>query len=223
MPARTLAPTLRRESCRQPRPPHPRTDVARAVRRLAHDQRYCVECGERRGASRFPAGQPAAEASPRRARAARAPRGQRISSGTTLVAGVGVLLLAIGLGVLIGRLGHNNAPAQKQAPAEVVTVQGGAGADPQPGRHHGLHHPGPHRHPRGHHAAPKGLTGKLKRPRSRPPRRPRRSSKRPTRPPARSSATPTTLLRRRKRSVAPVRADRPDARAASSPETSSGQ
>lgn len=125
---------------------------------LAHDQQYCVECGERRGASRFPAGQPAVEASPRRARAARAPRGQRISSGTTLVAGVGVLLLAIGLGVLIGHLGHNP-PVQKQAPAEVVTVQGGGGtastatttASTTPT--HTAH---------ASHAAPKGLTGKLK-------------------------------------------------------------
>jgi hypothetical protein len=126
---------------------------------LAHDQRYCVECGERRGASRLPTAQPAPEASPRRARAARAPRGQRISSGTTLVAGVGVLLLAIGLGVLIGRLGHDNAPAQKQAPPEVVNLQGGGGggtasttASETP-THTARH---------ASHAAPKGLTGKLK-------------------------------------------------------------
>ncbi len=130
---------------------------------LAHDQRYCVECGERRGASRFPAGQPAAEASPRRTRAARAPRGQRISSGTTLVAGVGVLLLAIGLGVLIGRLGHNNAPAQKQAPAEVVTVQGGAGGGPaSTAATTGSTTPAHTVTRAATHAAPKGLTGKLK-------------------------------------------------------------
>jgi len=41
---------------------------------------------------------------------------------------VGVLLLAIGLGVLIGRLGHNNPAPQKAAAPEVVTVQGGGGA-----------------------------------------------------------------------------------------------
>ena len=126
---------------------------------LAHDQQYCVECGERRGASRFPAGQPAMEASPRRARAPRAPRGQRISSGTTLVAGVGVLLLAIGLGVLIGRLGHNP-PVQKQAPAEVVTVQGGGGGGTATtARTTASTTP---THTRASHAAPKGLTGKLK-------------------------------------------------------------
>jgi hypothetical protein len=52
-----------------------------------------------------------------------------VSSGTTLVAGVGVLLLAIGLGVLIGRLGHNSTSNQKASapPVQVVTVQGGGG------------------------------------------------------------------------------------------------
>jgi hypothetical protein len=129
---------------------------------LAHDQRYCVECGERRGASRFPVGQPAAEASPRRARAPRAPRGQRISSGTTLVAGVGVLLLAIGLGVLIGRLGHNNTPAQKQAPAEVVTVQGGGGGGTASTAATTASTTAAHTATHAAHAAPKGLTGKLK-------------------------------------------------------------
>lgn len=128
---------------------------------LAHDQRYCTECGERRGASQFPAGQPAAEAPPRRARAARAPRGQRVSSGTTLVAGVGVLLLAIGLGVLIGRLGHNNAPAQKQAPAQVVTVQGGGGSAAATTT--GATNTTPAHHTAAAAStAPKGLTGKLK-------------------------------------------------------------
>jgi type IV secretory pathway VirB10-like protein len=101
---------------------------------------------------------PAAEASPRRSRAAQAPRGQRLSSGTTLVAGVGVLLLAIGLGVLIGRLGHNNTPAQKQAAPEVVTVQGGGGgaastAAATTPTHTTAAAPS---------KAPKGLTGKLK-------------------------------------------------------------
>jgi hypothetical protein len=94
---------------------------------LAHDQRYCVECGERRGQSRFPTAQPATEVRSRRLRPQRAPRAPRASSGTTLVAGVGVLLLAIGLGVLIGRLGHNNSSGKAStSPAvQVVTVQGG--------------------------------------------------------------------------------------------------
>lgn len=96
---------------------------------LAHDQRYCVECGERRGQSRFPIVQPATEVRSTRTSTAPPRRPATVSSGTTLVTGVGVLLLAIGLGVLIGRLGHtnNNAPARTPA-AQVITVQGGGGA-----------------------------------------------------------------------------------------------
>jgi hypothetical protein len=53
-----------------------------------------------------------------------------MSSGATLVAGVGVLLLAIGLGVLIGHLGKNSATPRASAGApEVITVQGGGGAN----------------------------------------------------------------------------------------------
>ena len=57
-----------------------------------------------------------------------APRGPRVSAGTTLVAGVGVLLLAIGLGVLIGRTSNKNPTAAASSPCgTVVTVQGGGG------------------------------------------------------------------------------------------------
>lgn len=94
---------------------------------LAHDQRYCVECGERRGQSRFPVAQPATEITTRRTRTVRPRRPSTVSSGTTLVAGVGVLLLAIGLGVLIGRLGHNNNTQARTPAAQVITVQGGVG------------------------------------------------------------------------------------------------
>ena len=39
-----------------------------------------------------------------------------------------MLLLAIGLGVLIGRIGHNDSNAPPRAPApQVITVQGGGG------------------------------------------------------------------------------------------------
>jgi hypothetical protein len=50
-----------------------------------------------------------------------------MGSGATLVAGVGVLLLAIGLGVLIGHLGKNTPPAKNAAAPTVITVQGGGG------------------------------------------------------------------------------------------------
>jgi hypothetical protein len=94
---------------------------------LAHDQRYCVECGEPRGQSSLPQAKPTAEVQSSRRRSTPAPRPTRVSSGTTLVAGVGVLLLAIGLGVLIGRLGNNNNPSRAAAPAQVISVQGGGG------------------------------------------------------------------------------------------------
>lgn len=96
---------------------------------LAHDQRYCVECGERRGQSRLPVAQAVPAAAPRRTRERPAQRPLRVSSGTTLVAGVGVLLLAIGLGVLIGRVGNNTTTTKASAaPPQVITVQGGAAA-----------------------------------------------------------------------------------------------
>jgi hypothetical protein len=93
---------------------------------LAHDQRYCVECGERRGQSTLPLAEPAPETRSRRTRRARVPRQPRVSPGATLVAGVGVLLLANGLGVLIGRLGNNNATTTRaSSPAlQVITVPG---------------------------------------------------------------------------------------------------
>ena len=50
-----------------------------------------------------------------------------MSSSTTLVAGVAVLLLAIGLGVLIGRLGHTSQPERAAAAnPTIITVGGGA-------------------------------------------------------------------------------------------------
>ena len=50
-----------------------------------------------------------------------------MSSGATHVAGVGVLLLAIGLGVLIGHSGKSTPAPKAAATPEVITVQGGAG------------------------------------------------------------------------------------------------
>jgi hypothetical protein len=97
---------------------------------LSSDQRYCVTCGERRGKARFalPAFETAAPQGP--APPLRAPRTTRASSGATLIAGVGTLLLAMGVGVLIGRDSANNVngrPVQAAAPT-VVTVGTGAGS-----------------------------------------------------------------------------------------------
>lgn len=94
---------------------------------LASDQRYCLQCGERRapvsaflrgsepGASRAPTPPPISP--PPGALPASGAR--RNNNVLTVIAGVGVLLLAMGVGVLIGRAGGAK---QTQAPAEVITV-----------------------------------------------------------------------------------------------------
>ena len=96
---------------------------------LSSDQRYCVVCGERRGQPRFAlpaaartAEQPAVVPVPRRES-----RRPRVSSGATLVAGVGTLLLAMGVGVLIGHTTSSNAKTVAAAP-QVITVNGGGGS-----------------------------------------------------------------------------------------------
>jgi len=94
---------------------------------MAVDQRYCLECGERRGPPRVPLkdmptrqaeGKPPGGGPPRR-RAS-------MSANTTLIAGVGTLLLALGIGVLIGRSGNSSSP--KSPSVKVVTVAGAGSA-----------------------------------------------------------------------------------------------
>ena len=78
---------------------------------LADDQRYCLECGERRApvSSAVLAGPPPTAMPPPQPPSAPAPgaRDERDGAGrgnaVTVIAGVGVLLLAMGVGVLIGR------------------------------------------------------------------------------------------------------------------------
>ena len=93
---------------------------------LARDQRYCLTCGARRrgltpmltGEPPPPAPAPVASAQPV------ADRPWRLDAG--LIAGVGCLLLALLVGVLIGRSGR---PAEQRAAApQVVTI----GATPTP-------------------------------------------------------------------------------------------
>jgi hypothetical protein len=97
----------------------------RCATRLAADQHYCVECGERRGALRMPF----TEDRDTRARAAPAARARssplRVSPNSALIAGIATLLLAMGVGVLIGRTGRTTAP--RGNPVSVVTVGGSAG------------------------------------------------------------------------------------------------
>ncbi len=93
---------------------------------LSSDQRYCVICGERRGSPRFslPETATAADDSTAPVGAPRPPRSPRFSSGATLVAGVGTLLLALGVGVLIG---HGTADTKTPA-AQIIRVNGGSGS-----------------------------------------------------------------------------------------------
>ena len=94
---------------------------------MASDQRYCLNCGERRGKPRFGAAALAAPA-PALASASTAGPGERhprsrMSSATTLVAGVATLLIALGVGVLIGH--DSNSP--QRSGYQVLTVGGGSG------------------------------------------------------------------------------------------------
>jgi hypothetical protein len=102
---------------------------------VAPDQRYCLECGERQAQtseflrSGVPLGSssPATPPTPPGTGATDdAPRKDTVS----LLAGVGVLLLAIGVGVLIGRSGGSS--KQSPAPIQVVTQAGGTGASASP-------------------------------------------------------------------------------------------
>ena len=113
---------------------------------MAADQRYCLECGERRGQARFEA--PVAATSTRTVTEARGrPIGSRWSPGATLIAGVATLLLALGVGVLIGRAG-NSGSSGNAGKVSVVTVngarrhrcrgrRGSAGTTTNPGSHSG--------------------------------------------------------------------------------------
>jgi hypothetical protein len=103
---------------------------------VAVDQRYCLHCGQRCGeprlpfmnavtfmdAMRTPSEPLAAPASPQRRR-------RRISPNAALIAGVGTLLLAMGVGVLIGHSGNQTVATNAAAPAQVITVHGGGEAE----------------------------------------------------------------------------------------------
>lgn len=104
---------------------------------LAADQRYCLECGERLTpmSSVLLGGSPTPDPSASRDASVPAPgawdppaagRAKLDQRNTvTVIAGVGVLLLAMGVGVLIGRSGGSR---QAAAPAQVITVASGQAA-----------------------------------------------------------------------------------------------
>jgi hypothetical protein len=105
--------------------------------RMAPDQRYCLNCGHRRGEPRLPfmdavvfmesmgssgAG-PGAPPPPPPGEQKSSPR---MNANAALIAGVATLVLAIGVGFLIGRSGHENS-SQAQAPIKVIEVGGSGG------------------------------------------------------------------------------------------------
>lgn len=104
---------------------------------LAPDQRYCLNCGQRRGDPRLPFMDAVTfmesskrQPQPQSAAASSPPPDRRpfMSANASLIAGVATLVLAIGVGVLIGRSGDsgsNNAAA----PAQVIRVGGSGGGE----------------------------------------------------------------------------------------------
>lgn len=100
---------------------------------LAHDQRYCLQCGE----PRPHLGGPPSTVKPEVERPSQTPlvppgylpvaptAASTRNNSLALLAGVGVLLLAMGVGVLIGRAGVGTA---KVPPTQVISVGGGTGA-----------------------------------------------------------------------------------------------
>ncbi|HVY97508.1 MAG TPA: hypothetical protein VHA54_11170 [Solirubrobacterales bacterium] len=101
---------------------------------LAVDQRYCLQCGQRRGDPRLPFMDAVVlmDAVRRTQQGPPPPpptKKQRggISPNAALITGIGVLLLALGLGVLIGRSGNNSTTASAPAAPQVITVNEGGG------------------------------------------------------------------------------------------------
>jgi hypothetical protein len=87
---------------------------------LVSDQRYCINCGERRGQPRFTLADPMEQQTEVvRGAASRPPRRPRTSASLNLIAGVATLLLAMGVGVLIG---HNNSSAGSKVANSGPTV-----------------------------------------------------------------------------------------------------
>jgi hypothetical protein len=105
---------------------------------LAADQRYCLQCGARRAEARLPfldilARQVPAAGSPVAAGPAPSPPGSRLgrmSTNAAAVAGVACLLLALGVGVLIGGLGQDDSAAS--GTPQVISVGGAAPAPAVP-------------------------------------------------------------------------------------------
>lgn len=106
--------------------------------RMATDQRYCLNCGRRRGDPRLPfmdavvfmesMSAPGGAAGPPPPPPPAEPKSNRMNANAALIAGVATLVLAIGVGFLIGRTGHDSSGSgQAEAPIKVIEVGGGGG------------------------------------------------------------------------------------------------
>lgn len=100
---------------------------------LAGDQRYCLECGARRAQARIAFREILARQGPPPAPAAAVVSEHRDApSGLAFLVGLVGLLLALGVGVLIGHSGNDTPAAVAPAPAQVISVGGAAPASTTP-------------------------------------------------------------------------------------------
>jgi hypothetical protein len=111
--------------------------------RMAPDQRYCLNCGHRRGDPRLPfmdavVFMESMNSTPGGAGSSTPPPPPAQSGGSNnkwnanaaLIAGVATLVLAIGVGFLIGRTGHNdNSSANNGAGVKIVQIPSGGGGE----------------------------------------------------------------------------------------------
>ncbi len=101
---------------------------------MAADQRYCLSCGRRRGEPRLPfmdavafmesMHAPTGGATPPPPPPPAEQRSNRMNANAALIAGVATLVLAIGVGFLIGRSGHEGTTAAGGGEVKVVQVGG---------------------------------------------------------------------------------------------------
>jgi hypothetical protein len=105
---------------------------------MAADQRYCLECGKRRGDPRLPfmdavVFMDAVKRQPELASAGATPapveRRSRMTANASLIAGVATLVLAIGVGVMIGQSSDNGSSVASAPAPQIIKVGGGGGEE----------------------------------------------------------------------------------------------
>jgi hypothetical protein len=107
---------------------------------MAADQRYCLACGHRRGDPRPPfldavASIDFADAAGGPGRTPPPPPSRQGSRGwspnAALIAGVATLILAVGLGFLVGRAGHEGSSSANHGPERITIESGGEDRAPE--------------------------------------------------------------------------------------------